>query len=120
MMDFRRRYARAFLAVCDGARFRLTASGGRGECPTSSKSGGGKVREGICQGDMSGGKCPGECPTHPAAGSTCGSGILYEWRVADHHRARVDGNMQHCSPWLDDDNAILAHSQYADVNHAAL
>jgi len=50
-----------------------------------------------------------QCVTarRPAAGSTF-AGIFYECWVADHHRACTDSNMD-CSPWFNDDNAILAH-----------
>jgi len=50
----------------------------------------------------------------PATRSTCSAGILYEYRVADRHRARADSNM-HCSIY--DDAANLAHSRYADKNY---
>jgi len=44
----------------------------------------------------------------PAARSTCSTGILYVCRVADCQRVSADSN------WLDDGDAILAHSRYAD------
>ena len=60
--------------------------------------------------------CSWQCVTarRPTAGSTCSAGILYEYRLADHHRARTDSNMNSCSPWLGDDDAILANSRYDD------
>jgi len=58
------------------------------------------------------------CSCSPVAGSISSAGILCEYRVADSHQVRADSrpNM-HCSPWLDDEDAILAHSRHADGNN---